>query len=230
MLFTLKKSEEAKLYELVDVFLQENAKLNLSAFRTAEHCWIGNILDSIALLDVLPKLFSDDRKLSFIDIGTGGGFPLLPLAITLPQHTFTGLDATQKKIDAIKRIADALKLENVDLICERAEKLGRDPKHREQYDVATLRAVADANVLLEYASPLVKVGGFVIFWKSMIIDDEMKNSLLARAELSCHLKFQHTYQLPGNFGERQILVFEKTARTHDKYPRDVGVPKKNPLQ
>ncbi len=211
-------------------FLAENEKLNLTALRTPELCWTGNILDSLAVLDLLPTLFTDHQHLKIADIGTGGGFPLLPLALMLPESTLTGIDSIQKKIEAVGRIVKAMALGNVQLISGRTEELGHDSTLREHFDVVTARAVAPINVLLEYCSPLTRVGGFVIFWKSMHVDAELHESLLARAETSCHLEQQFAYDLGGDWGKRQLLVFKKTAALSRKYPRDVGVPKKEPLR
>lgn len=210
------------------VFLEENQKINLSAFRTEESCWTGNILDSLAFLEILPLLTTDHVPLTILDVGTGGGFPLLPLAICLPEGDFTGIDSVQKKIDAVRRISAFLKLMNVRLFCGRAEELGRDPMHREQYDLVLSRAVAALPTLLEYTSPFAKNGGYIVLWKSMDIEKELQESLLARAEFSCHLTKQHTYELPGGFGTRQLLVFQKTFALSKKYPREVGMPKKHP--
>jgi 16S rRNA (guanine(527)-N(7))-methyltransferase RsmG len=209
------------------------------------------------------------EEIKFLDIGTGGGFPLLPLALCLPDCSFTGIDSTQKKIDAVYRIVERLGLENCRLFCGRTEELGREAEHREQYDVVTARAVAPVNILLEYAAPFTKVGGHVVLWKSLNIEKELEESLLARAELSCHLVKQHEYSLEDclpaeassedglpaeaeghvvsddvgppsprlrratfceGWGERQLLVFEKTFATKEIYPRDTGIPKKNPLR
>ena len=217
---------EGKLHELVSVFLEENAKVNLSALRTQDQCWIGNVMDSVEGLRVLSM--SDDPQ-QILDVGTGGGFPLLPGALCYPQHAFVGIDATQKKIDAIGRIVDQLGIENVQLVCGRTEELGRDVDHREHYDMVTARAVAPLNVLLEYAAPFVKVGGIIACWKSMTIDTELQESLMARAELSCQLEDRLAYDLGGDWGKRQILVFRKRAALSDAYPRGVGIPKKQPL-
>lgn len=213
---------------MLHIFLEENTKLNLSALRTPELCWTGNILDSLALLDIVQELTAHSPQPKLVDIGTGGGFPLLPLAICLPDLRLTGIDATQKKIDAIARMVSALDLRNIDLLCGRTEDLGHH--FREEFDIVTARAVAPINTLLEYCSPLAKVGGFVVLWKSMHIDEELKESLLARAELSCHLIKQYEYDLGGDWGKRQLLVFEKTAPLSKKYPRKRGVPKKEPLK
>ncbi len=219
--------KERRLHELVTVFLAENAKLNLTAFRTEETCWIGNILDSLSFLDIVSD-FPDMKSL--LDLGTGGGFPLLPLAIMLPDVICTGLDSMQKKIAAVERIVQQMSLQNVRCLLGRAEELGRSPQHREQYDVVTIRAVAELPILLEYAAAFVKVKGRIVVWKSMTIDKELQESLLARAELSCHLIAKHAYELSEGFGKRQLLIFEKTSPLLPKFPRGVGVPKKQPLK
>ena len=234
---------EKSLKELCSVFLKENAAINLSAFRTEEACWVGNILDSLAFQDLelppspptsaLASLGSTVGKpapsLKILDLGTGGGFPLLPLAIVNPEYKFTGMDATTKKIEAVKRIADAMHLTNIELIVGRAEDAGHDPKLREQFDVVLSRGVAEIATLLEYCAPFVKPKGHIVLWKSLHIAEELKNSMLARAELSSHLIKEHAYELPGNFGKRQLLVFEKASKLSGKYPRGNGEPKKNPL-
>jgi len=169
------------------------------------------------------------KSLHILDLGTGGGFPLLPLAICLPSSSFAGMDSVQKKITAVQHIVDELKLTNVRLVCGRSEELAREDTHREQYDVVLARALAPLNILLELAAPFVKTGGRLLCWKSMNIDRELQDSLLARAELSCQMEKPHEYDLGGNWGRRQILVFRKRAKTSAKYPREIGEPKKNPL-
>lgn len=164
-----------------------------------------------------------------LDLGTGGGFPLLPLALCLPQCTFVGMDSVLKKITAVQRIINAVKIPNVSLVCGRSEELARENAHREQYDIVLVRALAELNVILEFAAPFLKVGGHLLCWKSLTIEQELKDSLLARSELSCQMEKPYEYDLGGNWGRRQILIFRKRAKTHAKYPREVGEPKKNPL-
>jgi len=226
-----------RLEMLRDAFLAENAKLNLSAFRTPEACWTGNILDSLAALETEPlRSFTYNPTPyplpphpKFLDLGTGGGFPLLPLALCLPQCTFVGMDSVQKKITAVQRIITALQISNVTLLCGRSEELARENAHREQYDIVLVRALAELNVILEFAAPFLKVGGHLLCWKSLTIEQELKDSLLARSELSCQMEKPYEYDLGGNWGKRQILIFRKRAKTGAKYPREVGEPKKNPL-
>lgn len=217
---------EERLRELLRVFLQENAKINLSALREEESCWIGNILDSLPLLEVLPRLGTVSKAL---DVGTGGGFPLLPLAMTMPDTRWTGLDATGKKVEAVKRIASVVRIPNVTLLQGRSETMAHDKAHRDAYDVVTARAVASLPTLLEITGPFVRVGGHLVLWKSLHADQEIQDSLRAQRELHLVPEAAHRYTLPGDFGERQLLIFRKGAATPKQYPRADGLPKKMPL-
>ncbi len=241
------QDQQDRLRNLQRVFREENTKLNLSALRTDDAIWIGNILDSLAILDypkessIFPKGTASGSNLqssiSILEVGTGGGFPLLPLAICKPDCRFAGMDSTQKKLDAIHRMIDALALENIQLIAGRAEELGHDPQYRGQFDIVLARALAPLNVLLELCVPFLRKGGHLIAWKSMKIETELKESLHARTELSCHLIDHFEYDLDaigtpinaGGWGKRQLLIFQKADDTSPKYPREVGVPKKKPL-
>ncbi|PIR53976.1 16S rRNA (guanine(527)-N(7))-methyltransferase RsmG [Candidatus Peregrinibacteria bacterium CG10_big_fil_rev_8_21_14_0_10_42_8] len=220
------EDQQQRLEDLKNVFLEENTKLNLSALRDEDSVWIGNILDSVVALDL--EIFHK-KDITILDVGTGGGFPLLPLAICLPDTQCTGLDSTQKKLDAITRMKDALGIENVRMLSGRCEEKGRKQQHRNHYDIVTARAVAPLNVLLEYCSPFVKPGGYFVAWKSMKVDTELEESLLARAELSCHLEKSYEYELPKDWGKRQLLIFKKTSPTSEKYPRSTGTPKLQPI-
>jgi 16S rRNA (guanine527-N7)-methyltransferase len=217
---------DAAIDQLVSAFLAENEKINLSALRTPEACRIGNVLDSLAFLDIVERI---GEPKTLLDVGTGGGFPLLPLALALPQSRLSGMDSTGKKIDAIARIAQALGIGNVMLSKARAEDAGHDKAHREQYDVATARALAATATLAELLSPFVKIGGHVVLWKSMHAGEEIAAAQNALKLCKLDLAFTHTYALPGDFGERQLLVLKKTGPLPRMYPRENGMPGKMPL-
>lgn len=218
---------DARIDALVTAFLAENEKINLSALRTPEACKIGNVLDSLAFLEILGKIGGEPKTI--LDLGTGGGFPLLPLAMALPKTRLTGMDSTGKKIDAIARIAGALGLSNIAFSKARAEDAGRDKAHREKYDVVTARALAPLPTLAELVSPFLKVGGYAVLWKSMHVTEELAEAENALDLCKLDLVFTHTYALPGDFGERQLLVFDKIMPLPKAYPRENGMPGKMPL-
>ncbi len=218
-----------RLEMFTELFLVENSHINLSALRTDEQCWIGNVLDSIALLDILDSLFVVKRERFILDIGTGGGFPLFPLAIARPDIQFVGIDATRKKIDALERMKSKMNLTNIRLVVGRTEELAHHPELRERFDIVTARAVAPLSTLLEYSVPFTAIDGKCVFWKSLHIADEQRESVTAMKALHASLRTTHEYELPGGFGRRQLLIYEKNARTEERYPREVGVPKKEPL-
>ncbi len=221
--------DEKKLRQLMEVFLEENRNLNLSAFRTPELCWPGNILDSVAFLQAF-EAYPDLKKVGrLLDIGTGGGFPLTPLARCLPDVQCTGIDATQKKVDAAERIIAAVGIPNVSLLCGRVESLAHNAEYREQFDLVTARAVAPLAVLLEYAVPFLRVSGLCAFWKSTKIAGELAETADAQKMLSAPYIGSFQYALPDKWGERTIVFFKKTAATPNDYPRRTGMPKQQPL-
>ncbi len=216
--------------QLVDVFLEENKNINLSAFRTVEHCSIGNIQDSLAFKDAVDQGVIDLSSVkTIVDIGTGGGFPLLPLALAYPHIHCHGIDSIKKKLDAISRIADTMEMKNVHLHCGRFEMFGHDASLREKADIVTARAVAELPVLLEYAVPLLRVGGMCAFWKSSHCADELASSLNAQNVLHATFVGEYQYDLGGEWGKRTILFFQKKQPTSEKYPREVSMPKTSPL-
>jgi len=228
----MEQALEQRLRELLKVFLEENAKLNLSALRDEEKCWIGNVLDSCALYEYLAEGKGKIRIQNvnnMIDLGTGGGFPFLPLALALPKVECMGMDSTGKKLKAVDIIIDRLGIKNAKTLLGRAEDLAQDNWYRDRFDVVTARAVAETRVLLEYMAPFAKTGGFVVLWKSVNIEAEF--AAAQRAEETLGLKFvdRYTYTLPEDFGQRQLLIYERILQTPREYPRKNGEAKKYPL-
>ena len=223
------KIDEPLLRRLNDVFLEENMKLNLSAFRTPEHCWQGNVLDSLAILQAFDVQTEIKNIKRIADMGTGGGFPLLPLALCLPEVQCFGIDSTQKKISAIGRIVEAMDIKNITLHAGRLEDIGHDKTLRGSMDLVTARALAELPILLEYGIPLLKVGGLCAFWKSSKIADELASTAYAQKALSAPFVRTFDYDLGTAFGKRCIVFFRKIAETRSVYPRKVGEPKMKPL-
>ncbi len=224
----LSSTLENQLRHLVAAFLSENANINLSALRTEEACWTGNILDSLALADAVEKKLLPAPHM-MMDVGTGGGFPLLPLAMLYPDAKCNGVDSIGKKVAAVTRIVKVVGLTNVTLIAERSESLVRTPAHSEKYDTVTARAVAPLNILLEYVTPFARIGGHVVLWKSTHIDEELAAAANAASVLGCSLVEQYQYDLGGDWGTRQLLIYKKEEKTPKMYPRAVGEAKAKPL-
>jgi 16S rRNA (guanine527-N7)-methyltransferase len=204
-----------------------NDKFNLTAITDTEGIQIKHFLDS---LSVIKALAPGSGRARFIDVGTGAGFPGLPLKIVCPDMRLTLVEATGKKAQFCQAIVDRLKLQGVSVVKARAEELGRDPAHREQYDWALARAVAEMRVLVEYLLPLVRRGGCMLAQKGADAPGETQAAEAAARRLGGQLKQIVEVELPGVVEPRHLVVFEKVAATPPSYPRRPGVPSKNPLR
>jgi 16S rRNA (guanine527-N7)-methyltransferase len=227
-LITVPPPLQEAMERLLSVVLAENAHLNLTALRTPHRCRIGNIEDSLALL-AAPWAKDCGAGTTLFDLGTGGGFPLLPLAVVSGDWQCTGSDSIGKKLAAIERMAKELELKNVRTIQGRAEEIGRLPAHRDQHDLVTARAVAELRVLLEYMAPLAKVGGMIVCWKSLGAEAEITAASRAVNTLGLTALEPFRYCLSDDFGERQLLAYRKTRPTPGLFPRAVGEAKRQPL-
>lgn len=206
--------------EFLSLLLEANRKFNLTAIANPADAWVRHIADSLTLL---PYLNSSAAQ-SVIDIGSGGGLPGMPLAIAMPDVRFTLLEATGKKAAFLVSTARKLSLENVRVINDRAETLGRDNEHhREHYDVAIARAVGRLAVLTELAAPLVKVGGQIFAIKGEKAPQELDEAKQALHMLHC----RHVETVRHETGN--VIVIEKMRQTPRIYPRRSGEPKHAPL-
>lgn len=208
------------------LLLEKNKRLNLTAVRTPAGIDSVHFLDSLSCTLVTGSLAGQ----SLIDVGTGAGFPGLPLKILFPTMRLTLLESVQKKARFLQEVVDALGLEAVRVLAERAEDVGRDPDHREQYDWATARAVAELRVLAEYLSPLCRVGGRVLAMKGPSAAEELAQAQPALAELN--LQIETTTQLPALLADekvRYLMLFNKVGELSERYPRRAGMPSKRPL-
>lgn len=208
-----------------DYLLKMNQVMNLTAITDEKEIVLKHFIDSISFL----KYFKETDQMKIIDVGTGAGFPGIPLAIMSPGTEFTLMDSLNKRIQFLKDVLEKCKLENVKCIHSRAEDLGNDPEYREQYDYCLSRAVANLSVLLEYCIPFVKVGGIFVSYKSILADDELLSSKKAQSELSCHYLKNYSFIIPDTDYQRNLLVFQKDNKLKKKYPRQNGTPKKKPL-
>lgn len=202
-----------------------NQKFNLTAIREMEAIRTKHFLDSFSC--VLAWKANPPTRL--VDVGTGAGFPGLPLKILYPNLQLTLVESVGKKAMFCQHIVRVLGLDGVDVIQARAETLGQDPKHREVYDWAVARAVAQMNVLSEFLLPLVKVGGMMLAQKGESGPAEAQSAEGAMNLLGGRLKQVMQVNLPGVADDRFLILVEKTAATPPKYPRKPGIPAKTPL-
>ena len=213
----------------LSIFEQEllnwNAQVNLTAIKEPEQIRVKHFLDSLTCLLVMGNPGNE----RIIDVGTGAGFPGLPLKIVTPSIQLTLLESVRKKTDFCSHVIQKLGLNGAEVICERAEALGQDPGHRQRYDWALARAVSILPVLVEYLLPLVHVGGTVIAMKGEGAPVETQNAEHAIKLLGGHLRKLIPVILPGVVEQRYLVVIDKVAATPDAYPRRVGLVTKHPL-
>ncbi len=215
-----------KFKQYFDLLIKWNEKINLTTITQYDDVIKKHFLDSCLLLKEFPISFFYNKKI--IDVGTGAGFPGIPLSIMLPDTDFVLVDSLKKRIDFLKEIIEVLNLKNVDLIHGRAEDLGQNQKYREQFDICVSRAVAALPLLLEYCSPFIKKDGFLYLYKSKKVIQEVQKSENALNLLNCVI--QDTVTLVDEEDYLRYLVgIKKVDHTPKKYPRKAGKPKKKPL-
>lgn len=203
-----------------------NSQFNLTAIRDPEGIRIKHFLDSITCM-----LAMDARKLpeNLVDVGTGAGFPGIALKIILPRLHLTLVESVHKKANFCIHIIEKLGLKNVNVLIERAEDVGQNPDHRQMYDVAVARAVANTPVLAEYLLPLVRLGGSAILQKGESAHAEVQSAERAIEILGGRLRQVIPVLLPGVVEEHFLVVLDKAAVTSRDYPRKAGTPSKHPL-
>jgi 16S rRNA (guanine527-N7)-methyltransferase len=206
--------------------LQWNARFNLTAIRDPEQVQVKHFLDSLTCLIVMR----DAPVRRIIDIGTGAGFPGIPLKLIIPEMQLTLVESVGKKADFCRHMIQKLGLQNVEVIQERAEALGQMQAYRQQFDWAIARAVAEMPVLAEYLLPLVRIGGAMLAMKGESAPAETHAAEHATRLLGGRIRKLVPIVLPGVVEERYLVVIDKIAATPGAYPRRVGVPIKKPLK
>ena len=204
------------------LILEYNQRYNLTTILDEKDMFYKHFLDSV----VGEKYFPKNGKV--IEIGSGAGFPSIPLKLLRDDLVFTLVESVGKKCEFLHAVVDKLGLKNVNIYSKRAEELARDGLHRDRYDVATARAVARMNTLSEYCLPFVRPGGVFVAYKSGDTT-EIEEAKNAYKLLGASLKAVEKYELPEGYGERALAVVEKTKPTPNKYPRGQGKERKNPL-
>lgn len=215
ILLSPRQIEQLEIY--CDFLLAENEKYNLTSITERAAVWEKHFADSILGVVAIPQ------NADVCDIGSGAGFPSLPLKIARDDISVTLVDSLEKRVEFTKTLCGKIGVE-ANFFHERAEDFAKT--HSENFDVATARAVAPLPILLEYTAQIVKVGGLIVAYKTDLT--ELQSAAHACAELGLRFSTAHNFELPSG-GKRCVMVFEKVAPTPHKYPRSQNKPRKNPL-
>lgn len=210
--------------QFYQMLIETNKTLNLTAITEMHEVVLKHFIDSIAI-----SSYVNLSEKEVIDVGTGAGFPGIPLAILYPETEFVLMDSLKKRLNFIETVIKQIELKNVKTIHGRAEDLGQDILYREKFDFCVSRAVASLPVLLELCTPFVKVEGKFISYKSGLLKEELEQSKKALSILHCSLEKQYEYRIPDTDFYRVLAVFQKNKTLEKKYPRQAGKPKRNPL-
>lgn len=212
--------EKFSLY--AELLVQWNEKVNLTSITEPEEIILKHFIDSLSLAPFV-------KGLKMADIGTGAGFPGVPLKILLPEVKVYLVDSLAKRLDFLEVVIESLGLTDVETVHARAEDFARDPLYREKFSCVTSRAVARLPVLLEYAVPLLELGGYFLAAKGSQVDEEISESHKALQVLGAEIKDVKRLSLGQEAEHRSIVVVEKLSHTPKGYPRKAGTPAKKPL-
>lgn len=211
-----------KLEKYMDGILSWNEKVNLTAITKPEEFVEKHYVDSLQAI----KLAEFDEAENVLDLGTGGGFPGIPLAIMCPDKNFTLVDSLSKRLKIIDELAEELNINNIETVHGRFEDLGKDVNLRESFEIVVSRAVAEMAVLAEYALPFVSVGGFLIAYKT---GGELLDKELDAASNAIKLLGGELIRVKKAQGDHVLAIIKKKKKTPKEYPRRAGTPKKDPL-
>ncbi|MFR3182784.1 MAG: 16S rRNA (guanine(527)-N(7))-methyltransferase RsmG [Clostridia bacterium] len=212
-----------RFYKYMNLLIEWNEKINLTAITEPKEIIIKHFIDSLTVLKDIKG------KNTLVDVGTGAGFPGIPLKIMDEEIKITLLDSLNKRINFLNEVINQLDLKNIETIHSRVEDAGKNKKYRERFDIATARAVANLATLSEYMLPLVKVGGKSICMKGSEVSEELQNSKKAISILGGEIENIDNFQLPKSDMMRNIVIIKKVKNTPNKYPRKPGTPSKEPI-
>ncbi|MBD2139608.1 16S rRNA (guanine(527)-N(7))-methyltransferase RsmG [Anabaena sp. FACHB-1237] len=224
---TLQQEKLQKLYELI---ITGNRQFNLTRITEPEEFWEKHLWDS--LRGVAPEgqfMSLLNNGVSVIDIGTGAGFPGLPIAMIFPNSQVTLLDSTRKKINFIDDVINNMSINNAKTLVGRVEEIGQEYEHREKYDLAVIRAVGNVSICVEYALPLVKKRGLAIIYRGSWSEEENASLENAVELLGGNIELIEQFTTPISESMRHCLYLRKIKNTPIHFPRGVGIPKQKPL-
>ena len=214
-----------KYYELL---VEWNSFMNLTAITEFDEVLKKHFVDSVSLICALPDI--EEASYEMIDVGTGAGFPGIPLKIAFPNLKITLLDSLNKRVQFLNEVICRLDLQDIEAVHGRAEDFAKPGKLREKYDLCVSRAVANLATLSEYCLPFVKIGGYFISYKSEKITEEYENAREAIKVLGGKYEKQVEFTLPDSDIYRNLFIIKKEKNTPGKFPRKAGLPSKEPIQ
>lgn len=223
MNISLLKEQYGQFYAYMELLIEWNEKMNLTAITDPKEIILKHFVDSLTI----AKYVKEDK--SIIDMGTGAGFPGIPIKIYRKDVKVVLADSLNKRIKFLDEVIDKLKLENVETIHCRAEELGKNKQYREKFDYATSRAVANLSTLSEYLMPFVKLNGKCIFMKTIEVEEELEKAKKAINTLGGKIEKVDKFEIPESDLGRSIIIVKKEKITPSKFPRKPGTPAKEPL-
>ena len=213
-----------QFYEYMNLLLEWNEKINLTAIVEPEEVILKHFIDSLTINKYIEK------NKTIADVGTGAGFPGIPLKIYRPDLKVVLVDSLNKRINFLNDVIAKLDLEDISTVHSRIEDFGKDKKYRESFDYVTARAVANLTTLSEYLIPISKVNGMCICMKGNEVEGEIRDSEKAINLLGGKIEKVDSFNLPGSDISRNVIIIDKIKNTPNKYPRKAGVPSKEPLK
>lgn len=227
LILSERQLEQFVLY--YQMLVEKNRVMNLTAITEFDDVIKKHFVDSLSLVKAYSKNNFIDKYFSVLDVGTGAGFPGIPLKIVFPNLKITLMDSLNKRVVFLQEVIASLNLEDIEALHGRAEDFAKQGQFREKFDLCVSRAVANLATLSEYCLPYVKVGGSFISYKSEKVTDEVKNAEHAISVLGGKIENQISFILPDSDLNRSLLVVKKIAKTPNQYPRKAGVAGKRPL-
>ena len=213
-----------KFYRYMELLIEWNEKMNLTAIIEPNEIILKHFVDSLTIIKYLKN------AKTLVDVGTGAGFPGIPVAIMMSNLEITLVDSLNKRLIFLEEVIKELRLTNVKLVHSRAEEFGQNKMYREKFDIATSRAVANLSTLSEYLIPLVKINGNIISMKAAQAEEEIEQAKNAIKELGGKINKIEEFNLPQSDIGRTIILISKEKQTPNKYPRKAGTPNKEPIK